>query len=97
MELVKDKLTTIDLVDDSMYNVVMYNDDITPIEYVVTILKIGFQYSFEDAMSKAFEINGSQKGIVATTSLTKAHKLMDYVDAMNAQANQFLRVDVEQA
>lgn len=90
-------VTTIDdaVADDSFFNVIMYNDDVTPFEYVILVLNLLFGYAPEDSLNIAIHIHNNGKAIVATLPMEEAYAKVDAVDDMNAQFGFLLQTDVE--
>ena len=69
-ELLKDKETQKQRLEPpKMYNVVLHNDDFTPMEFVVDILHGVFRLSEVEAERVAFEIH--QKGVGVAGTYTK--------------------------
>ena len=85
------------IVDDSQYNVIMFNDDVTPFEYVILVLSAIFNYDPEEGFAISLHIHNNGKAIVATTSMNEAYKKVEAVDAMNAQFGMLLQTNVEKA
>jgi ATP-dependent Clp protease adaptor protein ClpS len=85
------------IVDNSQYNVIMFNDDITPFEYVIIVLNVLFDYPIEEGFAIALHIHQNGSAIVATTSMQDAYEKVDAVDAMNAQYGMLLQTNVEKA
>ena len=85
------------IVDDSVYNVVMFNDDVTPFEYVIAVLNEVFGYPVEEGFAISIHIHQNGKAIVATTSMQEAYKKVEAVDAMNDQYGFLLQTNVEKA
>lgn len=52
-----------ELVEPPMYAVVMYNDDYTPMEFVVMILQTQFYHPMDEAVQIMLDIHHSGKGI----------------------------------
>ena len=48
------------------YSVTFYNDDVTPMGFVVVALEQVFGYSSNDAMAKTIDIHNGSKAIVGT-------------------------------
>lgn len=84
-------------IDDSFWNVIMHNDDITPFDYVVLVLAQIFGYDLHQAIRVMYHIHENGQGIVATLSMEAAYKKMEEVEAMNEQYNQLLQTTVEEA
>ncbi|MBE6052512.1 MAG: ATP-dependent Clp protease adaptor ClpS [Clostridium sartagoforme] len=62
------------------YKVIMYNDDFTTMEFVVTILNIIFNKDFEEANKIMMEIHKSGRGIAGVypydIAVTKVNKVI---------------------
>lgn len=52
-----------ELVEPPMYAVVMYNDDYTPMDFVVMVLQSQFRHSVDEAVQIMLNIHHSGKGI----------------------------------
>ena len=85
------------IIDDSFYNVVMFNDDVTPFEYVIAVLNEVFGYPVEEGLAIAIHIHQNGKAIIATTSMQEAYKKVEAVDTMNEQYGFLLQTNVEKA
>ena len=83
--------------EPSKYNVVMYNDDVTTMEFVVEVLCRVFAYSTETAMSLMLQIHNSGKAIVGVYSYDIAATKVDIVTDMAVKAGYPLRVTCEKA
>lgn len=95
MERTKDiELTQDSVIDDSEYQVILFNDDFTPFEYVIIVLMQIFEYSPEEAINITMRIHTSGQGVVATTSMEEAYKKVDAVEVMNNEFGQLLQSDV---
>lgn len=80
-----------------MYNVIMHNDDITTMDFVVMVLKSIFRKSAEDAETIMLKIHNEGKAVVGTyykdIAQTKAYYTMDL-----ARKNGFpLKLTIEEA
>ena len=80
-----------------MYHVVFYNDDYTHMEFVVYVLYEVFGLSEATAFMTMLQIHSTGKGIVGTYTRNEAYEKVDMVDALKAEHNQPLVVDVEKA
>jgi ATP-dependent Clp protease adaptor protein ClpS len=85
------------IVDDTPYNVVMFNDDVTPFEYVIAVLNQIFQYEVHEALQVAIHIHQNGKAIVATMSMQAAYEKIEAVDRMNQMFGFLLQTNVERA
>ncbi len=62
------------------YNVIMYNDDFTTMEFVVAILNLIFNKNYEEANKIMMEVHEKGRGIAGVyaydIAITKANKAM---------------------
>ena len=58
--------SSIGLSTPKKYNVVFYNDDYTPVDFVVQLLVDVFHHSVDSAQEMATEIHTSGKGVAGT-------------------------------
>lgn len=91
-ERIEDSIT-----DDSFYNVIMFNDDVTPFEYVIVVLNQIFNYQVDEGLKIAIHIHKNGNAVVATTSMDEAYAKVDAVDQMNSQYGFLLQTNVEKA
>lgn len=84
-----------DLLDNAKYNVVMFDDDVTPVEYVVQILAIIFGYPNEKIPDKIMEIQEKGSAVVLSCSMDKAYKTVELVEKQNKNLGFFLQVTIE--
>lgn len=84
-------------IDDSQYNVIMFNDDVTPFDYVILVLNSVFNYDVEEGLGIALHIHHNGKAIVATMSMNAAYEKVEAVDAMNEHFGMLLQTNVEKA
>lgn len=80
-----------------MYNVIFYNDKYTHMDFVVDVLCEVFGYPEPYAIMIMFQIHSSGQGIVGTYPRDEAYAKADLVDALKAERNQPLVIDVKQA
>ena len=75
------------LKEPSMYQVVLLNDDYTPMDFVVELLQMFFYHSHEKATSIMYEIHNAGKGVCGIytedVAATKANLVNEY-----SQSNQ---------
>ena len=83
------------ITDNSEYNVIIFNDDITPMEYVVIVLATVFHMDVEQAIHAMMNIHMSGQGVVDTTTLEDAYAKLDQIEAMNNEYGQLLQADVQ--
>lgn len=71
-----------ELKQPSMYQVLMHNDDFTPMEFVVTVLEIFFNMDRARATSVMYEIHNSAKAVCGVytkdVAATKVNQVIDY-------------------
>lgn len=85
------------IVDDTPYNVVMFNDDVTPFDYVIAVLNQIFRYSVIESVELAIHIHENGKEIVATLPMQEAYGKIEAVDQMNQMFGFLLQTNVERA
>ena len=71
--------------EPSMYNVIMLNDDATPMEWVVGILKEIFRHSDADAEALTMKIHNDGSAVAGTYKYEIAEQKS--VEAVNASRN----------
>ncbi len=80
----------------SMYNVVMYNDDFTTMEFVVMVLMVVFDYDKEAAIERMFMIHNSIKQVVGHYAKTIAEfKVQQCNELKKEQGFPWFRVEIE--
>lgn len=79
--------------DDKFYNVVMYDDDVTPVQYVQFVMLTVFGHSLEEAndLIDMIQIEGS--GVVGTYDREMAYKLCDAVELCNEETGFMLQCE----
>ena len=97
MELIRDENVEDVTVDDSEYNVVMYNDDVTPFEYVIAVLHTLFGKNPNEGFQIALHIHQNGSAILLTTTMKEAYDKVEAVDEMNTQYGYLLQTNVEKA
>lgn len=79
------------------YNVVMINDDFTPMDFVIDILIGVFGKTLEEALALTFEVHNKGRGIAGTYTRDIAEtKVTKAMDLAKAEEHPF-RVEVQQA
>jgi ATP-dependent Clp protease adaptor protein ClpS len=81
----------------SMWNVVFYNDDYTPMEFVELVLKRVFHISTLDALALTLVVHTKGKGIAGTYTFEVAEQKQCEVLLMAKVEEHPLRVEVERA
>ena len=80
----------------SMYNVVMYNDDFTTMEFVVMVLMVVFDYDKTAAIEKMMSIHTSIKQVVGHYAKTIAEfKVQQCNELKREQGFPWFRVEME--
>jgi ATP-dependent Clp protease adaptor protein ClpS len=80
-----------------MWNIVFYNDDYTPMDFVVFVLTKLFHRSTEDALALTFAVHTQGKGIAGTYTFEVAEQKQCEVLLMAKIEEHPLRVEVEPA
>lgn len=91
---------TIDRVDVEMpskYNVIFWNDDHTPLDFVVQILVNVFSYTVENALKFCLTVEQDGKGIAGTYIKSIADAKATLVREVCVKANYDLKVTVEKS
>ena len=86
-----------EFVDDSEYNVILYNDDVTPFDYVIAVLIQIFSYDVNEALQITLHVHENNSAIIATTSMENAYAKVEEVDKMNERFGFLLQTNVEKA
>ena len=82
---------------EPLYNVIMHNDDYTPMDYVVIVLVTVFNMDPQQASSSMMHIHNCGKAIVRTDDRNVCEELKSQVDEMNKMSGAQLKVTVEKA
>ena len=80
-----------------MWNIVFYNDDYTPMDFVEFVLKAVFHISTLDALALTLVVHTKGKGIAGTYTFEVAEQKQCEVLLMAKIEEHPLRVEVEQA
>lgn len=78
------------------YKVVMYNDDFTPMDFVVDILTQVFQKKYEEAVAIMMNVHKGKKAVVGVYSYDIARSRVDKASAMAREEGYPFRVLVEE-
>jgi ATP-dependent Clp protease adaptor protein ClpS len=81
----------------SMWNIVFYNDDYTPMDFVEFVLKRVFHISTLDALALTLVVHTKGKGIAGTYTFEVAEQKQCEVLLMAKTEEHPLRVEVERA
>jgi ATP-dependent Clp protease adaptor protein ClpS len=81
----------------SMWNIVFYNDDYTPMDFVEFVLKTIFHRSVLDALALTLAVHTKGKGIAGTYTFEIAEQKQCEVLLMAKVEEHPLRVEVERA
>jgi ATP-dependent Clp protease adaptor protein ClpS len=79
----------------SMWNIVFYNDDYTPMDFVELVLKAIFHMSTLDALALTLAVHTKGKGIAGTYTFEVAEQKQFEVLLMAKVEEHPLRVEVE--
>jgi ATP-dependent Clp protease adaptor protein ClpS len=78
-----------------MWNIVFYNDDYTPMDFVEFVLKAIFHMSTLDALALTLAVHTQGKGIAGTYTFEVAEQKKSEVFLMAKVEEHPLRVEVE--
>jgi ATP-dependent Clp protease adaptor protein ClpS len=81
----------------SMWNIVLYNDDYTPMDFVEFVLKTVFHISTLDALALTLAVHTKGKGIAGTYTFEVAEEKQSEVLLMAKIEEHPLRVELERA
>jgi ATP-dependent Clp protease adaptor protein ClpS len=81
----------------SMWNIVLYNDDYTPMDFVELVLKTVFHISTLDALALTLAVHTKGKGIAGTYTFEVAEEKQSEVLLMAKIEEHPLRAEVERA
>src|ERR1700746_3886895 len=81
----------------STWNIVFYNDDFTPMDFVVFVMTKVFHRSTEDALALTLAVHTQGKGIAGTYTFEVAEQKQCEVLLMAKIEEHPLRVEVERA
>ena len=92
-----DEKIKLDIKEPSKYNVIMLNDDATPMEWVMGVLKEIFKHSDEDSEALTMTIHNDDSAVVGTYKYEIAEQKS--VEAVSASRNHGfpLQLKVEEA
>ena len=85
IDVVIDEKIKQDIKEPSKYNVIMINDDATPIEWVIGLLKQIFRHSTADSEALTMKIHNEGSAVVGTYKYEIAEQKS--VEAANASRN----------
>ena len=80
-----DEKIKLDIIEPSDFNVIMINDDLTPMEWVMSVLKEIFRHSTLDAEALTMKIHTEGSAVVGTYKYEIAEQKS--VEAVNASRN----------
>src|SRR5215469_3872708 len=81
----------------SLWNIVLYNDDYTPMDFVEFVLKTVFHISTLDALALTLAVHTKGKGIAGTYTFEVAEEKQSEVLLMARAEEHPLRVELERA
>ena len=79
------------------YNVVLLNDDYTPMEFVILVLSEIFEKNYEDSVAIMLEVHKNGRGIAGTYSREIANQKQDDTVSLAVKNNHPLKCTVEEA
>ena len=80
----------------SRYRVVFKNDDVTPMDFVVYVLKTFFNYGGEDSLAKMMEIHNNGSAIIGVYTYSEAETRKELTDKLSMRYNYPLKVVLEE-
>lgn len=83
----------------ALVSVVVLNDDITPMEYVLEVICMVFRMNHSNGITVVTKAHNTGSALVGMYPETKAEQLLRKVDKMNSDSGNSLRcviVDIEQ-
>ena len=83
------------LQEPRQYNVIFYNDDFTPMDFVVMVLKVVFRKSQDDAQALMMKVHKEGKAVAGTYSLDIAASKANKATRMAKQEDYPLKISVE--
>jgi ATP-dependent Clp protease adaptor protein ClpS len=86
-----------DIAYPSRYKVIIYNDDATPIDYVIQLLINVFNKNIEEAQNITMQIHENDKAIAGIYSFEIAEQKMLESNLLSRKHGYPLEVDVEEA
>lgn len=91
------EITRIELDEPKMYHVVLHNDDITTMEFVVMILATVFHKSEVEANALMLQVHKKGSAIVGTYSFDMANTLQIKASQLARKAGYPLNITIEPA
>ena len=79
----------------SQYDVIMWNDDVTPMDCVVIILLEAFQKDMLSALNIMMDIHHSDRGLIGTYPLEEAYSRVDVAKKLKDEMGIPLLITVE--
>ena len=80
--------------DPSMYDVIIFNDDKTPMEVVVKVLVEAFDKDLGTAMQIMLLVHNSDKGLVGTYAMEEAYDRVDKADAIVSECESIFGISI---
>ncbi|MCL2664430.1 MAG: ATP-dependent Clp protease adaptor ClpS [Defluviitaleaceae bacterium] len=82
------------VIEPNMYSVVMYNDDVTPMDYVVDVLEAVFNKPRTEASSVMMRIHTEGQGLAGVYTFDIASTKKERTDRLSAEKGYPLRLAV---
>ncbi len=79
----------------SQYDVIMWNDDVTPMDCVVIILMEAFQKDMLSALNIMMDIHNSDKGLIGTYPREEAYSRVEVAKKLKEEMGIPLLITVE--
>jgi len=79
------------------YNVVLHNDDVTTVEFVMSILSFVFHKSMEDAFKITMEVHDNGRGVAGTYTKEIAEEKSNEATTLARASNFPLQISFEKS
>lgn len=84
-------------IDNTTYNIILHNDDWTPMPYVVLVLMTVFDKTNHESTSIAWQAHRNGSAVIETTGYEEATKKVEAVNVVNQNFGANLKVTMQQA
>lgn len=81
---------------DKNYKVILYNDNVTPFEYVILVFMFVFKKNAAEAFEITQNIHHTGSGVAGIYKKEEAYEKIDQIDALNKEFHYELHATVEE-
>lgn len=81
---------------NKLYDIIIWNDDVTPVEFVIVLLIKVFGLDDTSAITLTAEVDQSDKGIVGTYVMDEAYDLYEQAQKFIQAVNEQIPADLPQ-